>query len=543
MSSAAALAPDHDVPRPVQTVDQATGASRSIRIDSERSSWEAPDSVAQPAIGVPVLDSISHAVTPNRDAPPLILTMAGEREEVEVTSKKLVAMVSLKAPAALDDGERPAIDLVACIDKSGSMHGSKMGLMKQTLELLVRRSGFGHKDRLALVTFDASVKVELPLSCMSAAGRSQAENVVKSVRPGSTTNLSGGVLKAIDVLSQAPSIDSPGGEEAKPKRTRAVMLFTDGMANNGITETRDLVAAVSAALAVASVGGPVSLYTFGFGADHDENCLRQLATDSGANGLYYSLSGVDDIPTAFADCLGGLTSIVAQNAVLSLQPEGGSTISRVLGNAYPRDADGNLVLGDLFSEDEKDLLVELALPALAAPAGPAPILRSTLRAFNVARLAPETVHATLEVSRPEVAPTDQQVNLSIDAQRNRIETAEALEKATRLADAGDLDGGRRTLRDARRNIADSASADQKLSADLVREYEIIEQQFETTQAYRSAGSKASKMQIMSHSRQRAVHTNAHAYMAGAERKAALKSAWMSSMKGKLAGSAADCDSD
>ena len=98
MSSAAALAPDHDVPRPVQTVDQATGASRSIRIDSDGSSWEAPDSVARPAIGVPVLDSISHAVTPNRDAPPLILTMAGEREEVEVTSKKLVVMVSLKAP-------------------------------------------------------------------------------------------------------------------------------------------------------------------------------------------------------------------------------------------------------------------------------------------------------------------------------------------------------------------------------------------------------------------------------------------------------------
>ena len=107
------------------------------------------------------------------------------------------------------------------------------------------------------------------------------------MRPGSTTNLSGGALQAIDVLDASAAADAPAAKEAggeKQGRTRAVMLFTDGLANDGIRETPRLVSAVNGALAAASakLGGPISLFTFGFGADHNEDCLRSLATGSGA---------------------------------------------------------------------------------------------------------------------------------------------------------------------------------------------------------------------------------------------------------------------
>lgn len=521
-----------------------------------------PCSVAEPVAGIPV--PVGPTRTPSAVGVPVLpangesltLTISGEREHLDATAEQtLLAMVSLKAPATPTDMKRPPVDLVACIDKSGSMHGSKMSLMKQTLELLVTRSGFGSEDRLAIVTFDATVSVELPLSPMSAANRPTAEKVIKRLTPGSTTNLSGGLLQAIDLLGQAQSLDpvsrlgawlnvghtaTPPTSTGKPERTRAVMLFTDGMANNGIQNTADLVAAANGALsAAAAAGGPVSLYTFGFGSDHDEDCLRRLATGSGASGLYYALSKVDDIPQAFADCLGGLTSVVAQNTVVSLQPEGGCTVSRILGSAYARDADGAVLLGDLFAEDEKDLLVELTLPALQAPASRAPVLKATLRAFNVTRLVPEMVHAYLEVSRPEVAPKDQRVNPAIDAQRNRVLTAEAMEQATRLADAGDLAAGRRTLERARERVAASESRDHQLSSALVRECESIEQQFQTRQAYRDRGSKMSQMHMVSHSRQRAVHSNPGAYRSGATMKATLKAGWMGSLRSNEAGNVSD----
>merc|ERR1719421_2631544 len=183
------------------------------------------------------------------------------------------------------------------------------------------------------------------------------------------------------------------------------MLFTDGLANQGIVNSGQLVAAVSAALSSASakLGGPINFFTFGFGADHNEDCLRALATGSGAGGLYYYVSNSDDIPNAFADVLGGLTSVVAQNATLSLAPsaEHGVSISRVLGNAYA--AQGGRIdaieLGDLFADDAKDILVELDLPSRPQPSPePLVVLRAELRAFNVARSEAETVAASVEVA-------------------------------------------------------------------------------------------------------------------------------------------------
>ena len=67
----------------------------------------------------------------------------------------------------------------------------------------------------------------------------------------------------------------------------------------------------------------------------------------------------------------------------------------------------------------------------------------------------------------------------------------------------------------------------------------LEETYQTTACYRSVGSKMSKMQVMSHSRQRANHMNADSYVSGAKRKAALKSSWMSSIQSGTV----DSDSD
>ena len=72
------------------------------------------------------------------------------------------AMISVKAPDAEESSNRAPLDLVLAIDVSGSMRGSKMRLMKQTLELLVSRSGLTKQDRIALVTFDSRVQLRLP---------------------------------------------------------------------------------------------------------------------------------------------------------------------------------------------------------------------------------------------------------------------------------------------------------------------------------------------------------------------------------------------
>lgn len=494
------------------------------------------------AVGVPVAD----AVLP--DGGSMALSVSAERMALSVSAERsalasneehsVLAMLSIKAPPALDDVSRPPMDLVACIDRSGSMRGEKMDLMKRTLELLVKRSGLKKDDRVSLVSFDSSVKLELGLTAMDTEGRTRAEAIVKRLHPGATTNLSGGALRAIDVFQQ----DGANNKGKNESRTRAVMLFTDGLANEGIRDPTALQGAVAGALAAAStqVGGPISLFTFGFGADHQEELLRNLATNSGASGMYYYVASAEDIPNAFADCLGGLTSVVAQNATLSLEALGhGVAVKRVLGNTYTRDASGSIALGDLFAEDEKDVLVELSLPKLASPVDDAaPVLKATLSGFNVPRATPEAVEALLGIARPASTPASQPVNTALDAQRNRIRMAEEMEAASRMADAGDVAGGRARLQAMRAMAQASASCETSLVSALVSQCAELEEVYESETRYRSVGSKMSKMQVMSHSRQRATHANVGSYAAGAKRKAALKASWMSSMGG---GNGSDSD--
>ena len=54
-----------------------------------------------------------------------------------------------------------ALDVVAVVDRSGSMQGSKMEQLKATLRVLVEK-GLSSRDRLGLVTFDSTVDTPLP---------------------------------------------------------------------------------------------------------------------------------------------------------------------------------------------------------------------------------------------------------------------------------------------------------------------------------------------------------------------------------------------
>ena len=116
-------------------------------------------------------------------------------------------------------------------------------------------------------------------------------------------------------------------------------------------------------------------------------------------------------------------------------------------------------------------------------------------------------------------------------QRNRIEAAEAMEAASKLADAGNVEGGRAQIRAISQRICGSASAGNAQCASLVRECAELEQAFCSREVYRSIGAKSSKMASLSHMRQRAVHSSAgDAYAGGAKRKATMKASWAASLK-------------
>ena len=66
-------------------------------------------------------------------------------------------------------------------------------------------------------------------------GKRHAEKAVKRMKEGSQTNLSGGLLAALEVLYKIKSSDA--------SLVESVLLFTDGKANVGIVDTPTIVKA------------------------------------------------------------------------------------------------------------------------------------------------------------------------------------------------------------------------------------------------------------------------------------------------------------
>mmetsp|Transcript_81114 Transcript_81114/g.161287 ORF Transcript_81114/g.161287 Transcript_81114/m.161287 type:complete len:524 (-) Transcript_81114:555-2126(-) len=500
-----------------------------------------------------------------------------------------VAMVSLRAPAAVDS-QRAPLDILCVIDKSGSMNGEKMALMKQTLALLVSRAGLSPADRVAIVSFSSDAHADLPLTVMDAAGLTQAKKVVDRLSAGGGTNLSGGLLLGLQMLVSSAGGADATGAAAAATATRCVLLFTDGQANGGITDPAALVAATQGAL----TGSPTQIFTFGFGSCHNEDLLLSLSRKT--LGQYYFLKDAEAIPAAFADCLGGLVSIVAQNATLELKPTGGrdpsASLGPLLGDAYAstsnEDSSVTVCLGDLFSEDEKDVLLKLELPAIVAGAAvhdpvtaavtatvsvegwtlidraetnggeavsanadsgvtskPAAamgmeqpamaaaaatdsvvVLQAKLSYFSVVTKRFEEAHAQLSLSRPEDA-TAVTVNHTLDEHANRLAVAAAIKQATHLADRGNVAEGRAVLDAAIGALQRSPSADSSVSQALITDIQRLARDYEHISSYRAVGSKRSKMSAMTHSYQRSTHDEEmpSSYSAGASSKGSMKRGW------------------
>jgi len=458
----------------------------------------------------------------------------------------VLAMTHLAAPPAPVDASRAPLEIVAVVDRSGSMSGSKITLLKQTLELLVKRGGLQVADRLGIVTFDHNVDVALPLTKMDAPGRKTAAQVAAGISVGGTTNLSGGLLAGLEMLcksdeaSREAADDAVDGEaavcvEAAVSPTRTLLLFTDGHANAGITDGPSM---VEAAKAVMKDHPGVSIFTFGYGHDHNENVLRSLA--EGSHGLCYFVEQPDHIPSAFADCLGGLVSVVCQNATLELKATGGrratAKIEKMLCDTTYKvatQADGVTVLqlGDLYADDEKDVLFKVRLAALPAPkAEPQPVIESVLKYYAVAAKRFEEVRVTLQLARPEQPPPDAAVHLGLDEQRNRLEAAEAMEQASALADRGERKAGEALLHEAAAKVGASPSSREPLSRALQGDLQRLALYYEDDRTYHTTGSKRSKASALSHRQQRDAASEQggagdFGYRAGKGSKGGMSRAW------------------
>jgi hypothetical protein len=437
-------------------------------------------------------------------------------------AKDFYSHIEIQAPH-FEAETRPSVDVVAVLDVSGSMQGDKISLVRKSMRRLIR--SLSTKDRVAFVTFDDHVNVLMNFCALTEQNKERAMDLIKNLKAGSRTALCGGVVEGIKQLLKNRVND-----------VAAVLLFTDGEANVGISDTHGIVNQVlkitnqprfttsildkdleswtvvevwswlqkiklgmygqqfrenqidgsilkhdlTEAILQEELGvkrlhlakfmreleklrnqgqkeGQVGttkkkknsnqasgfrLHTFGYGAGHNQSLLNALAESF--DGMYHFVEDEEKIKEAFASCLGGLLSTVAQEIEMKIQFNPEVTNPKIHKDTGLTEENGiyTVKFADLQSEEKRNVLISCNLPIQNAPDENYLLYEVNFEYLNAIANATSSGVFQCNVNRSNQIA---QFNNKVDETKNRVLTANALKEAARLGDNNDLEGCRKLL--------------------------------------------------------------------------------------------------
>jgi len=283
---------------------------------------------------------------PDSQASGLEITPLWDKPLVPVFGGEATLLVRIAA-AGVATARRAPIDVAFVLDRSGSMAGDKLALVKEAVTVAA-----GHlrdADRAALVVYDHAVDTLHPLQPATPRAKTALRLALHGVDAGGSTNLGDGWLSGCRELTEAvDGADEASGAQAT--RIRRALLLTDGLANVGITDAGEL---TTHAHELRKRG--IGTTTLGVGLDFDEDLLGGVAEAGGGN--FQFIAAADQLRAFFERELQELLTIAAAGLTLTLTlPEG---IEADLVNPVPceRREDRLVVeVGDLPAGDTLDLV-------------------------------------------------------------------------------------------------------------------------------------------------------------------------------------------
>jgi len=182
---------------------------------------------------------------------------------------------------------REAVDLVLVIDQSASMNGPKLKMCKKSISFITTQ--LSPSDRLCLVFFGRDTEAH-DFVTMDDLDKYKVGRILEATKGIGGTNLSGGLFACIEKMFKV--VDN--------KRVLSILLLlTDSQANVGIPTSVSIVQALTPMMTMFDT---TSIYTFGYGGDHDADMLKAIS--SCGHGTYYFINSTQRwwyqaLPTAW----------------------------------------------------------------------------------------------------------------------------------------------------------------------------------------------------------------------------------------------------
>ena len=210
----------------------------------------------------------------------------------------LLLSIGIKA-REVDAAQRAPMNLVFVIDKSGSMDGARIQLVKDALMLLVDQ--IRDTDTIGLVTFDSTGHVVLEPT--PGRERYRIREAIRGLHTGGSTNAGEGIFLGYGLIEKV----------FDPEAINRVVLASDGVANTGETDQAQILKAV-----LARAEAKVDLTTLGVGmGNHNDVFLEQLA-DQG-NGSCHYLDDLDEAKRVLVDGFLGTMVTVARDVKIQVE--------------------------------------------------------------------------------------------------------------------------------------------------------------------------------------------------------------------------------
>lgn len=208
---------------------------------------------------------------------------------------------------------REPLNLVAVVDKSGSMSGEPLELVKRSLHQVL--SQLGDKDQLSIVLYGDRSHVHLEPTRATRRNRTAISDAIDAIESAGSTNMEEGLLVGFELARRS--------QRGFTGRTR-VMQFTDERPNTGDTSPEGFMGIMKA----GSLDG-IGQTTIGVGVQFDAELASTISTVRGGNLFYFA--DADEMKKTFADELDMMVTELAYDMSLQVKPAPGLRLAGVYG--------------------------------------------------------------------------------------------------------------------------------------------------------------------------------------------------------------------
>jgi len=248
------------------------------------------------------IPAIPPAVSAVRTQNTLQMTVKSGLQYVRVSGTRadeVPCMISIKAMDLLSPRTQ-GVDVVCVIDRSGSMEGEVIRLVKMTLTGMVDL--LSPQDCLSLVCFNDAAELKCPLVSCSEEGKRTLKRIINSVICENWTDIAKGFLMGLSVLQERSDLS----------RSAGLFLFSDGLNNKGGDPTTTCLPALQQCTLEK-----LMVCSFGYGQKLDTGLLSDLA-DLG-KGYFQHVTSPNEIQHVFGYAIGTITTVVARNLIVNIE--------------------------------------------------------------------------------------------------------------------------------------------------------------------------------------------------------------------------------